>query len=319
MAMGTQVADCSQLVADRDSLSSVMGEEWEARAERVRRESPHGHLPRWRLLSVMVKSRDDVRQEQFAVQLITLFSQIYKKSNLAVWLRPYQVLATGADAGLIEVVNNTLSLHGLKKKMLAAVHHRGRSKPPTLKQYFDERYGKDAGALQRAKTNFARSLAGYAVVCYIMQIKDRHNGNILIDNQGYLVHIDFGFMLSNSPGNINFEKAAFKLTREMVDVMGGEKGPLFAEFQRICVAFFLEVRAHARQIMMLVEITRAGQPDMPCFTSRAVLDELHQRFRLNMSKAQAGEYFVSLIREALDNWYTRQYDKFQRLSNGILE
>eukprot|EP00961_Rhodomonas_salina_P100699 1354656-Rhodomonas_salina.1 len=40
------------------------------------------------------------------------------------------------------------------------------------------------------------------------------------------------------------------------------------------------------QIMMLVEITRAGQPDMPCFTSRAVLDELHQRFRLNMSKVR---------------------------------
>mmetsp|Transcript_4290 Transcript_4290/g.8289 ORF Transcript_4290/g.8289 Transcript_4290/m.8289 type:complete len:153 (+) Transcript_4290:1-459(+) len=152
-----------------------------------------------------------------------------------------------------------------------------------------------------------------------MQIKDRHNGNILIDSQGHLLHIDFGFMLSNSPGNINFEKAAFKLTREMVDVMGGESSPLFAEFQRMCVASFLEVRAHARQMMMLVEITRAGQPDMPCFTSRQVLDELHARFKLNLSKAQAAEYFLSLTRDALDNWYTRQYDKFQRLSNGILE
>lgn len=54
---------------------------------------------------------------------------------------------------------------------------------------------------------------------HLPQIKDRHNGNILIDDQGCLVHIDFGFMLSNSPGGLNFEAAPFKLTREMLEVM----------------------------------------------------------------------------------------------------
>lgn len=39
-------------------------------------------------------------------------------------------------------------------------------------------------------------------------------------------------MLTNSPGMINFEKAAFKLTREMVDVMGGEGSELFADFKK---------------------------------------------------------------------------------------
>lgn len=38
--------------------------------ERVRRNSPFGHLKTWKLIKIIVKSNDDVRQEQFAMQLI---------------------------------------------------------------------------------------------------------------------------------------------------------------------------------------------------------------------------------------------------------
>ena len=48
----------------------------------------------------------------------------------------------------------------------------------------------------------------------------RHNGNILMDNLGHIIHIDFGFILAHSPGkNIHFESSPFKLTPEFTEVL----------------------------------------------------------------------------------------------------
>jgi len=44
---------------------------------------------------------------------------------------------------------------------------------------------------------------------------------------GKLIHIDFGYFLSNSPRSLNFESAPFKLTQEFVDVLGGLSSDLY--------------------------------------------------------------------------------------------
>ena len=84
------------------------------------------------------------------------------------------------------------------------------------------------------------------MACFLLNIKDRHNGNILLDSAGRLVHIDFGFMLETSPGgNLGFEKAGFKCTHEMTQILapGGDRGsPSFRLFQDLVIRGYLAVR-----------------------------------------------------------------------------
>ena len=47
-----------------------MKEPWEEKVRRIRESSPYGHLPNWKLLSVIIKCGDDLRQELLAYQFL---------------------------------------------------------------------------------------------------------------------------------------------------------------------------------------------------------------------------------------------------------
>ncbi|CAG7562996.1 unnamed protein product [Fusarium equiseti] len=205
---------------DRDDPSAaVFGEAWEAKKERIRKSSPYGWMKNWDLVSVIVKTGADLRQEAFACQLIDVCHKIWVDAGTDVWVKRMRILVTGESSGLIETITSGVSLHSLKRSLTLASVESGqnpRNRIATLRDHFLKAFGKPDSKDFRAGVNaFKKSLAAYSIISYVLQLKDRHNGNVLVDSEGHIIHIDFGFMLSNSPGSVGFEAAPFKLTHDM--------------------------------------------------------------------------------------------------------
>jgi phosphatidylinositol 4-kinase len=291
------------------SLDSFYGELWEEKVARIRRDCPHGGRSGWALLPIISKANDDVRQEVFVMQLLRFLSGVFPPP---LWLQPYHILSTGTRSGLLQFLPNTQSLHALKRQPAFG----------SLDQHFRRHYGSPASPSgARARNNFVSSLAAYSMATYILGIKDRHNGNILLDREGHLIHIDFGFVLGRAPGGrAALEHAApFKLTREMVDVLGGPDSPLYRDtFVDLCTTALRVARAHSETLLALTEMT-GYRSAMSCFVGGVgtPLEQLRDRLMLDVPDSQLRSRVEGLIELSFNNVYTRAYDEFQKWSNGI--
>lgn len=201
---------------------------------------------------------------------------------------------------MIETITDAVSIHSIKKDAYARTAADGTQVFNSFTLYdhyvevspmlsgcdgaeltFLQTYGQpDSPKFRKAQANFIKSLASYSVICYLLQLKDRHNGNILVDRDGhlirgslllslcclssinaslYLTDIDFGFLLSNSPGSIGFEMAPFKLPQDYIDILGGYDSEKFVEFKTLFKKTFRDARKHAERIITLVELMQKGE------------------------------------------------------------
>ncbi|KAI3708209.1 hypothetical protein L2E82_37358 [Cichorium intybus] len=139
---------------------------------------------------------------------LVVIADIFQEAGLPLWLRPYEVLVTSSYTALIETIPDAASIHSIKSRFPNIT---------SLRDFFVAKYEENSSSYKLAQRNFVESMVGYSLVCYLLQVKDRRNCNPLLDVEGHIIHIDFGFMLSNSPGGVNFETAPFKLTPELLE------------------------------------------------------------------------------------------------------
>lgn len=264
---------------------SVFGKPWEQKLTLYRRNSYFRKFDSLRHRNVVVKGGDDLRQEIICMQLIFKMKEIFEQAKLKVFIKPYEIIVLSENSGLLEFVENSISIDQMKK-----MSDEGKR---DISKFFTEVFQTE-DKLRAAKENFVASLAGSSIMTYVLKLKDRHNGNILLDMDGHIIHIDFGFILGMSPGGLNFEKSPFKFTKEYLDFIGGKKAnKLYDTFRTLFYQGMAALRDKLDELILILEIMMEDS-DLDCF-KKFNLEVFKEPFRLDLSNKDFEQYCYDLI------------------------
>jgi len=252
---------------------------------------------------LIFKNGDDLRQDQLIMQMINLMDSLLKKVNLDLKLKPYKILATGPQHGFLEFIPGSSNLGDVLKKY-----------DRNLRKYFCS-FDLKPTELQNVLNNFVKSCAGYSIITYILGIGDRHLDNVLLNKNGHLFHIDFGWAFGRDP---KAYAAPMKFTKEMVNAMGGPHSAGYRDFQRYCCLAFSILRKHSGLILNMLGLMRdAHIPHLVLDGVDQNLAKIKDKFVLDKSEEEAAHHVLSLINTSMNAMFPVIHDIIHDIAQGF--
>lgn len=228
------------------------------------------------------KHGDDLRQDQLILQMITLMDKLLRKENLDLKLTPYRVLATSSKHGFMQYIDSVTVAQAAKAE--GSILNFFRKHHPCENGPF--------GISSEIMDTYIRSCAGYCVITYLLGVGDRHLDNLLLTTSGKIFHIDFGYILGRDPKPM---PPPMKLSKEMVEAMGGVSSEYHHEFRKLCYTAFLHLRRHANVILNLFSLmVDASVPDIALEPDKAV-KKVEENLKLNLTDEEAVQHLQGLL------------------------
>ncbi|KAF4668605.1 Serine arginine-rich splicing factor 2 [Perkinsus chesapeaki] len=256
----------------------------------------------------MFKVGDDLRQDQLVLQLITVMDSLFKKYGLDLRLTPYKVVALSPRDGMIEFVSRSRTLSSALRengnnlmtyfKNCAKASSSGGGGGQQQQQHASssESSSSSATRLKEILETFTRSCAGYCVITYVLGIGDRHLDNLMVDDEGHMFHVDFGYIFGRDPKPL---PPPMKLCKEMVEGMGGQDSQYFRLFRQYCYSAYRILRTNSKLILSLVGLVQgANIKDLVEQDPQMVLSRMEQKLAPEISEEEAESRFLGLINDS---------------------
>ena len=248
-------------------------------------------------VNVIFKDGDDLRQDELVLQAFSLMQELWTKTSLLDKdsLSIYSVADLGGEVGMITPVPNShtlasifnenfkipegggmLELIAVAPKIIDAVL----TKPDVFYKWIEDKRGDVTE--EAARKNFMHSCAGYCVATYLLGLGDRHSSNIMLQPDGHLVHIDFGWWLGFNPkrpapmralfeavrASTNYDDDGFAFVPSFAYIIVGpqvwndelpwRQSARFTEFTELCCECFRVIRNSAHDFINVFSVMLAA-------------------------------------------------------------
>eukprot|EP00536_Pseudo-nitzschia_multiseries_P009935 jgi/Psemu1/202007/e_gw1.289.5.1 len=242
--------------------------------------------------SLLYKHDDDVRQEMFAIEFMKSCDRILKSCGLNMKMLTFRAIPIGKRRGFIEWVQGSPNASGS--------YVLPNNNNPI--QDFLRSLAYDPDGLYRIKRDvmdtFVKSCAGYSVCTYVLGVGDRHLDNLLLHESGHFFHCDYSFILGKDPKKY----LPMRITKEMINGMGGRKSDNFCQFLSLACAVFLTLRRpeNVRYLLSLIRLLEGcGLPDLEKTQSlEAAIQGVRDRLKLDLTDEEAIIFMEKLIEDS---------------------
>ncbi|KAG7697980.1 hypothetical protein KL929_001157 [Ogataea haglerorum] len=260
---------------------------------------------------IMYKIGDDLRQDQFVIQIMTLVERILLNENLDMKLKPYKIMALGSVEGLIQFIPNS-SLSSILQKHLTILSYLQTYNPDPVAPL---------GVKPEVMDNYVRSCAGYCVLTYILGVGDRHLENLLLTTDGYFFHADFGYILGQDPKPF---PPLMKLPIQIIEGMGGLNNENYQKFCNYCFITYITLRKNASLILNIFQLMidssipvlrTSGSNGMSNETEKfELIWKIQEKFMLELNDEEAVLHFQNLINDSVNAFLPVVIDRLHSLA-----
>lgn len=191
--------------------------------------------------------RESVMEDYLVLKVIELMKYLLAKyEQIEISTVDYKVCPLDRNSGFIQIVPDCQTTYEIKEKMKFSIFN----------FIVENNPGETVEVLRR---RFVKSCATYCVITYLLGVGDRHLDNIMITKDGVLFHIDYGFVLGADPKPISQPK--MRITKDMVDALGGYQSVYYQEFLRLCNQIFEGLRGHLNLFIAILSLLVEKEDD----------------------------------------------------------
>lgn len=218
---------------------------------------------------------DDLRKDRFVMSIVRVLNMVVGTS-----LKTYHVLPITSTYGILQMLPDCMSLFEINKTTTLTNYVVKHNKHRTVNEI---------------RQTFIKSCASNCVLGYMLGVGDRNLGNILVCEDGTLVHIDFSYILGTDPRLTQLTE--MRITPGMVDLLGGNDSDEYQQMKELCTDLYSVLKMYTYfWYTLLNTLTTAEPPIYPHYEDTAsVRSHVEQRLMPHATSEEVAMVMTDIL------------------------